>query len=63
MQKEWPWHNDIPGWKCPWYKDGWCNGQEMIAWNNDTVYVGEWRNDKMEGRGTFTWAVGDMYAE
>jgi len=35
----------------------------MIAWNNDTVYVGEWRNDKMEGRGTFTWAVGDMYAE
>jgi len=35
----------------------------MIAWNNDTVYVGEWRNDKMEGRGTFTWAVEDMYAE
>jgi len=34
---------------------------DTLTWASGDVYVGEWRDDKMEGRGTYTWTDNRLY--
>ena len=39
----------------------WHNCFATINLNSGDTYVGEWRDDKRNGQGTFTWADGEKY--
>jgi hypothetical protein len=33
----------------------------MKSWKNGNKYLGNWKNDKRNGLGTFRWSNGDRY--
>ncbi len=37
------------------------NGQGTLKWNENEVYVGQFKISKREGQGTMTWPNGDKY--
>ncbi|MBC8443040.1 MAG: MORN motif-containing protein, partial [Proteobacteria bacterium] len=36
-------------------------GQGTFTYSNGEKYVGEWKDDKLNGKGTFTWSDGGKY--
>jgi len=37
------------------------HGKGLYKWKNGCQYDGEWRNNKIEGFGTYTWSDGRQY--
>ena len=47
---------------CPSDKNAlWHNCLGTFTLSDDGIYVGEWRDDNMNGQGTFTWSDGSKY--
>ncbi|MEN1760237.1 dynamin family protein [Anoxynatronum sibiricum] len=47
--------NDSGGWSFVYH------GYGTYAWDEGSIYVGEWADDKRHGQGTYTWADGRKY--
>ena len=41
----------------------WDNCFGTFNYTNGNKYVGEWKDDKRHGQGTFTWGPGDFYGD
>ena len=37
------------------------NGKGLFIWQNERVYIGEWKNNKIDGIGTYKWKDGRIH--